>query len=109
MQPIAEPLTVGGALRVGWGRLFQAMRRPVRGPITDIQPSAAAPIDAIALTVLAVNRLGPATLRAVSLGVPVTVAVPDCKTAAIFQAALSEMRKARPTDRLVSVELTSES
>ena len=109
MQPSAVPITVGGAWRVGWGRLCQAMRRPVRAPITHIGPHAAAPVDAIALTVLAVNRLGPATLRAVSLGLPVTVSVPDSETAAIFQAALSEMQKSRPTDRLVSVELIGKS
>jgi hypothetical protein len=65
-------------------------------------------IDPIALTILAVNLLGPATLRAVFLGVAVTVAAPDPATAAIFRAALSQMKARRPTDRLISVELIAE-
>lgn len=65
-------------------------------------------IDPITLTVLAVNRLGPATIRAVSLGVPITVAAPDPETAEIFRAALAQMQGERPTDRLISVALPGE-
>jgi hypothetical protein len=46
-------------------------------------------LDRIALTIMAVNRLGWATLRAVYLGLPVRVAAPDRATAEIFRAALS--------------------
>jgi hypothetical protein len=108
MQPIAERSRLG-ALRGGWGRLVQAMRArpfPRRRRArrrSEVQPAPA--IDPVELTIMAVNRLGPATLRAVSNGVPVTVAAPDRETAEIFRAALLRMGTARPTDRLVSVAL----
>ncbi|HXQ50034.1 MAG TPA: hypothetical protein VN802_02980 [Stellaceae bacterium] len=62
-------------------------------------------IDPVALTIMAVNRLGPATFRTVSLGRQVTVTVPDRATYDIFCAALLEMQKARSTDRLIRVEI----
>ena len=110
MQPIAEGLRLSGALRGGWGRFVLAMRpRPQgRGGKRGNRPRPAAAIDPIELTIMAVNRLGPATLRAVSNGVPVTVAAPDHQTAEIFRAALLRMGKARPTDRLVSVALSED-
>jgi hypothetical protein len=63
------------------------------------------PIDPVALTILAVNRLGPATFRTVWAGREVTVTVPDRTTLEIFRAALDEMQKERSTDRLIRVEL----
>lgn len=66
-------------------------------------------IDPVALTMLAVNRLGPATLRTATDGKAQTVAVPDARTAAIFRAALDEMQKTRRTDRLVAVVVNEES
>ena len=65
-----------------------------------------AAIDPVALTIMAVNRLGPATFRTVSLGTEVTVMVPDQATYDIFSAALLEMQKARSTDRLIRIEIT---
>jgi hypothetical protein len=64
-------------------------------------------IDPVALTILAVNRLGPATFRTVWQGREVTVTVPDRETLEIFRAALDEMQKARSTDRLIRVELAT--
>ena len=58
-------------------------------------------IDPVALTIMAVNRLGAATFRSVWLGKSVTVTVPDHATCEIFRAALLEMQKAphhRPPD-----------
>jgi hypothetical protein len=66
---------------------------------------AMAAIDPVTLTILAVNRLGPATFRTVSLGTEVTVLVPDHDTCEIFRAALVEMQKARTTDRLIRIEV----
>lgn len=63
------------------------------------------PIDLVNLTILAVNRLGPATFRTVWSGREVTVAVPDQATLEIFRAALEETQKLRSTDRLIRVEL----
>ncbi|HLY45305.1 MAG TPA: hypothetical protein VKQ73_06980 [Stellaceae bacterium] len=54
------------------------------------------------------DRLGPARLRAVFHGVPVTIAAPDAETVEIFRAALAQMAKVRPTDRLIRVELAAE-
>ena len=57
----------------------------------------------IALVVLAVDRLGPASFRAATIGKPVQVEVPDERTASVFRAALEETRARRPTDRLISL------
>jgi hypothetical protein len=62
-------------------------------------------IDPVALTIMAVNRLGAATFRGVWLGKAVTVTVPDLATCEIFRAALLEMQKARTTDRLIQIEV----
>ncbi len=74
------------------------------GP-ADRRKDQAPAIDPVALTILAVNRLGPASFRAVALGTSVTVTVPDHATGAIFRAALVETQKARTTDRLISIEI----
>jgi hypothetical protein len=68
-------------------------------------PKSDDPIDPVALTVMAVNRLGPAMFRAVSYGTEVLVTVPDLATCEIFRAALRETQKARTTDRLIRVEI----
>jgi hypothetical protein len=110
MQPIVEAPTLSGALRGGWGRFVQAVRpRPHRRHTRrGIEPRPVSAVDPVKLTIMAVNRLGPATLRAVWNGMPITVAAPDRQTAEIFRAALLQMGKARPTDRLVSVALSDE-
>jgi hypothetical protein len=82
------------------------MRRHRRHSVVEApKPNAVATpqVDLVALTVLAVNRLGPATLRSVANGKPQTVTVPDARTGEIFRAALAEMRKTRLTDRLIDV------
>lgn len=71
----------------------------VRG--TPVQ--AAPDIDPVALTILAVNRLGPATLRTATNGKAVSVTVPDEQVGEIFRSALAVMQKARQTDRLVEI------
>jgi hypothetical protein len=104
--PRSEP---GGVLRSGWRRFFYALRPPPRRRSARHTAEETPPeIDPVALTIMAVDRLGPARLSAVFYGVPVTVAAPDRETAAIFRAALSQMAKARSTDRLISVELVAE-
>jgi hypothetical protein len=106
MQPIAEQPPLSAGWRRGWGLFFRAVRPHAHRPRRRLaQPDLLPAIDPIALTIMAVNRLGPATFRAVASGMPVTVAAPDERTADIFRAALSQMGHARPTDRLVSVEL----
>jgi hypothetical protein len=65
-------------------------------------------MDPVALTVLAVNRLGLATFRTATTGKAATIAVPDARTAEIFRAALREMQKNRRTDRLIDVVVTAD-
>lgn len=60
-------------------------------------------MDSATLVALAMDRLTPALLRASIIGVPVTVEVPDERTAEVFRAALAQTRAGRPTDSLVEV------
>jgi hypothetical protein len=103
------------AVKEHWVRFVTAARphhrfaigrrsQPARSP--TIAPTVASPspvIDPVALTVLAVNRLGPATLRTVANGKPLTVTVPNERIGEIFRAALAEMQKHRRTDRLIDI------
>jgi hypothetical protein len=65
--------------------------------------AAAGVIDPVALTMMAVNQLGPATIRTATNGKSLKVEVADERVAQIFRAALEEMQKTRSTDRLVDV------
>jgi hypothetical protein len=95
-------------LRGCWARLKSGRKRRGTPWKRRVVAPPAPAIDPVALTILAVNRLGPATFRTVSLGVAVTVTVPDTETGDIFRAALSEMQKARATDRLIRIEVASD-
>ena len=91
-------------MKHGWVSFMQATR-----PHRARRHAAPVPaVDPVALTMLAVNRLGPATLRTATSGRALTVTVPDARTADIFRAALDEMQKTRLTDRLVAVIVTAE-
>ena len=93
-------------MKHGWMSFIQAARpHRARHRVTAVP---APTIDPVALTMMAVNRLGPATVRTATNGKALTVAVPDARTAEIFRAALSEMQKTRITDRLVDVVVTAE-
>ncbi len=105
------------AVKDGWTKLvsaarprhrFSLRRRGRLAAIGAPLPEPPASIDPVALTVLAVNRLGPATLRTVANGKPLTVTVPDARIGAIFRAALAEMQKTRSTDRLIDVVIAGE-
>src|SRR5690348_17137323 len=107
MQQIAERhQRFQAAVRQGWKHLISTAR-PRR---TRQRPDRArrATIDPVALTILAVNRLGPATVRTSTQGRALVVAVPDARTAEISRAALQEMQKTRRTDRLVDVVVAAE-
>ena len=121
MQQLARRRRLGAAVKRGWTRLLnaalpQTRRSPRRGephPRHFSLPASAAAeasraIDPVLLTVLAVNRLGPATLRTAANGKASTVTVPDARTGEIFRAALDEMRKTRVTDRLVEIIVVGE-
>ena len=66
------------------------------------RPAALAP-DLVSLAIFAIDRVGPAAVRACASGVEVHVAAPDEATAAIFRAALAETARRRGTDRLIRI------
>lgn len=124
MRPMTER-TQGGLWQKGWRRFMSRARPWVFGgliPHPSVSPGSVphtpvprkpahttvSDIDPVALTILAVDRIGSARLRTGFHGVPVTVAAPNEQIAEIFRAALSEMAKLRPTDRLISVELVAD-
>ena len=77
---------------------------PFPGPLPAQFPAPAAPsFDPVALTVLAVNRLAPATLRTSTHGKALKVIVPDRGVGEVFRAALEQMRMTRGTDRLIEI------
>jgi hypothetical protein len=117
MQKMVSERRLGTAMKRGWTRLLSATRRRSRFPLRRSRrrrgvntplPAPPAAIDPVALTVLAVNRLGPATLRTVANGKPLTVTVPDARVGDIFRAALSEMQKTRSTDRLINIVIAGD-
>ena len=65
--------------------------------------SAAQASDSVRIAVLAMEGLGRASMRASFTGTEVEVTVPDARTAAVFEAALTETAQRRPTDRLIRV------
>jgi hypothetical protein len=80
-------------------KLFRLPGRPIAAP-----PAAGfTESEAVAMIRLAIDRVGPASVRAVWLGTPVRVPVPDERVAAVFRSALDQSRRQRPTDRLVEI------
>ncbi len=73
--------------------------RPLIAPLPETPPS----LDPVRIAVLALDALGPASMRASYSGKEVRVAVPDTTIAAIFQAALSQTARTRSTDRLIRI------
>ena len=113
MQPLAPDRRLRAAMKHGLIRLFSAARPRRRTTLTRrgrrrVAALPAAAVDPVALTVLAVNRLGPATLRTVANGKPQTVKVPDARTGEIFRAALAQMQRTRLTDRLIDIVIADE-
>jgi hypothetical protein len=116
---LPAPDRFGMRMKQGWHRLLGAARPRYRFAhrwrrhrhIGGGAAPAAAPmpaIDPVALTILAVNRLGPATLRTVANGRPLSVTVPNEQVGAIFRAALAEMQKTRLTDRLIDIVIAND-
>ncbi len=117
MRLMAQERRLRSAVKHGWTRLVSAARPryrvaararerhfPILAASTgSTMPPAGLSIDLVALTIMAVNRLGPATLRTVAHGKPLTVTVPDARIGEIFRAALAEMQKTRLTDRLIAI------
>lgn len=59
--------------------------------------------DPVSLAILAIDRVGPAAVRACASGGEVSVAAPDEATAAVLRAALAETARRRGTDRLIQI------
>jgi len=114
MQLLPSDRRLSKAVKHGWTRLMIAARpryrlaRRRRRHHAATAPAAPPAVDPVALTVLAVNRLGPATLRTVANGKPLKVTVPDARIGDIFRAALAEMQKTRATDRLIDIVIASD-
>jgi hypothetical protein len=85
-------------LRDTLARLLGADR--VDGGMGALAPAAP---DPVMIATLAIDHVGPATVRAVAIGIEVQVAAPDEATAAVFRAALADTARRRSTDRLVRI------
>lgn len=91
----------------------RARRRREKRSKPEMPPVAAAPLvarhsdgpDPVQIAVLAIETLGPASMRASCTGIEVRVTAPDEATAAIFRAALAETSRNRATDRLIRIVL----
>ena len=59
--------------------------------------------DPVSLAVLAIDRLGPAAVRACASGVEVRVAAPYEATARVLRQALAQTARRRDTDRLIRI------
>jgi hypothetical protein len=59
--------------------------------------------DLVLLAVLAIDRVGPAAVRACASGVELCVTAPDEATAKILRAALAQTARRRGTDRLIRI------
>lgn len=65
-------------------------------------PAAVDP-DPVSVAIFAIDRVGPAAVRACASGVEVLVAAPDEATARLFRAALAETAQRRATDQLIRI------
>ena len=61
------------------------------------------PPDPVSVAIFAIDRVGPAAVRACASGVEVCVTAPDEATAAVFRTALAETARRRGTDRLIRI------
>lgn len=78
--------------------------RSISGAGTIAAGTAATPgPDPVMIATLAIDHVGPATVRAVASGIEVRVTAPDEATAAVFRAALANTARRRSTDRLVRI------
>jgi len=91
-----QPVPARYRLERGRGPRLSLLRRIGR------RTAGSAP-DPVLLAVLAIDRVGPATVRACASGAAVCVKAPDEATAAVFRAALDQTARRRHTDRLIRI------
>lgn len=84
------------------GREQRSKPEPAADRFAGSARHASAP-DPVQIAVLAMQILGPASMRASCTGTEVRVSAPDEAMAAIFRAALAETGRNRATDRLIRV------
>jgi len=101
-NPDGNPPTQRRLFRATFGRLVGGGRSTSRTSAFGAQTAAPGP-DLVTIATLAIDHVGPATVRAVASGVQVCVTVPDEATAAIFRAALADTARRRTTDWLVRI------
>lgn len=83
---------------------FKRAGRSCRGAGTIAARAAGAPgPDPVMIATLAIDHVGPATVRAVASGIEVRVSAPDEAIAAVFRTALANTARRRSTDRLVRI------
>lgn len=111
-KPIRTGQQRGNIFTATITRLMKTRRsRPNRRPASSKLPllarlavrEAAKMPDPVSLVVFAIDRVGPAAVRACASGVEVRIAAADEATAAVIRAALTETAQRRPTDRLIQV------
>jgi hypothetical protein len=88
--------------RVSGGRARLGDWRKILRDKFGAEPEVATP-DPVSLAIFAIDRVGPAAVRACASGIEVSVTVPDEATAAVFRAALAETARRRGTDRLIQI------
>jgi hypothetical protein len=93
----------GRRLRRGREKRFKHAVTLDRSSLTATVPLVEPSPDPVGIAVLAMESLGRASMRASFTGTEVQVAVPDARTAAIFEAAIAETAHRRSTDRLIRI------
>jgi hypothetical protein len=96
---VAMPAAATGRRMRRNARFRRLLRRP-QVPTVVSRPERP---DPVAVVVMALDRLGPASIRASLSGVGVRVTVPDERMASVFRAALTETQRRRVTDRLIEI------
>ena len=103
INPGSRPRTPRKLFRATFERLVGAGRSTSgAGAFTAGAPATPGP-DPVMIATLAIDQVGPATVRAVASGIEVRVTAPDEPTAAVFRTALANTARRRSTDRLVRI------
>ena len=102
INPGSKPLTQRRLFRATLERLMGAGRSASGADVLAARPASPGP-DPVMIATLAIDHVGPATVRAVANGVEVCITAPDEATAAVFRAALTDTARRRSTDRLVRI------
>ena len=71
--------------------------------LQQLAPQPVAAPDPVSVAIFAIDRVGPAAVRACASGVEVRVTAPDEAIAAVLRAALVETARRRATDRLIRI------